>query len=91
VDSKVKRAAAGLTSPNELLPPYLRKPLFINLSAVTRKHNDKLMKEWSQGWLNSERGKRASKIDASTPSAKFLKMISNAKLSQEGVSRIVQL
>jgi hypothetical protein len=72
---------AGLTSPNELLSLYLRKPLFINPSAVTRKHNDKLMKEWSQGWLKSERGKRVSKIDASTPSAKFLKMISNTKLS----------
>jgi ribonuclease HI len=90
-DSEAKRAAAGLSSTDELLPLYLRKPLFINPSAVTRKHNDELKKEWSQGWLKSERGKRASKIDASTPSVKFLKMISNAKLSREGASRIAQL
>ena len=29
-DSEAKRAATGLSSNNELLPPYLRKPLFIN-------------------------------------------------------------
>src|SRR5205807_6115141 len=46
---------------------------------------------WSKEWHNSERGKKARKIDASTPSAKFLKTISNPKLSQEGASRIVQL
>ena len=91
MDSKAKRAAAGLSTPNELLLPYLRKPLLINPSAVTRKHNDELKKEWTLGWHKSERGKKACKIDASTPSAKFLKTISNPKLSREGVSRIVQL
>ena len=90
-DSEAKRAAAGLSTPNELLPPYLRKPLLINPSAVTRKHNDELKKEWTLGWHKSERGKKACKIDASTPSAKFLKTISNPKLSREGASRIAQL
>ena len=90
-DSEAKRAAEGLSSANELLPPYLRKPLLINPAAVTRKHNDDLKKEWNQEWLKSERGKRARKIDDSAPSTKFLKTISNAKLSHEGASRIVQI
>jgi hypothetical protein len=47
VDSEAKRAAAELSTSNELLPPYLRKPLLINPSAVIRKHNDKLNKEWN--------------------------------------------
>ena len=90
-DSEAKRAAAGLSTPNELLPPYLRKPLLINPSAVTRKHNDELKKQWSKEWHDSERGKKTRKMDASTPSAKFLKTISNPKLSREGASRIAQL
>ena len=38
-----------------------------------------------------ERGKRTQKIDNTTPSTKFLKTISNAKLSWEDASRIAQL
>ena len=44
-DSKAKRAVAGLSTSNELLPLYLRKLLLINPLAVTRKHNDKLNKK----------------------------------------------
>ena len=90
-DREAKRAASGLSSPNELLPPYLRKPLLINPSAVTRKFNNELKKEWCREWHKSERGKRTRKINTSTPSAKFLKSISNPKLSREGASRIAQL
>ena len=90
-DREAKRAVSGLSSPNELLPPYLRKPLLINPSAVTRKFNVELKKKWSREWHKSKRGKKTHIIDASTPSAKFLKTISNPKLSREGVSRIVQL
>jgi len=39
-----KKAAAGMSSDKELLPPYLRKPLLINPSAVKRKLVDKLKK-----------------------------------------------
>jgi hypothetical protein len=90
-DGKAKRAAARLSTSNELLPSYLRKPLLINPSAVIRKHNDKLNKEWKRRWHNSKRERKACKVNASTPLVTFLKMISNPKLSQEGASRIVQL
>lgn len=45
-DAEAKRAAGGHTSDTELLPPHLRKPLLINLSAVKRKQSKKLKSEW---------------------------------------------
>ena len=90
-DSKAKKAASGLSLINELLPPYLRKPLLINPSAVLRANNDTLNKEWSQDWCKTKRGKRMLKIDSTIPSAKLLKMLSNTKLSQVAASRLAQL
>ena len=90
-DSKAKKAAAGLSSDKELLPPYLRKPLLINPLAVKQKLINKLKKDWSKEWLKSKRGKVALKIDNTTPSNKFIKTISNTKLSCEASSRIAQL
>jgi len=90
-DSKAKRAAAGHTTSHEHLPPYLRKPLLINPLAVIRKRNDNLKMEWKQEWLKTEKGKRTLQIDNTTPSTKFLKTISNPKLSRAAASRIAQL
>ena len=90
-DNEAKKAVAGLSSDKELLPAYLRKPLLINPSAVKQKLIDKLKKDWSKEWLKSKRGKIMSKIDNTTPSNKFIKTISNAKLSHKASSRIVQL
>jgi len=90
-DSKVKRAAASHTTSHEHLPPYLRKPLLINPLAVIRKQNDDLKIEWKREWLKTKKGKRTLQIDDTTPSTKFLKMISNPKLSRAAASRIVQL
>jgi len=39
-DREAKKATDNLTSDKEHLPPYLRKPLLINPSAVIRKRND---------------------------------------------------
>jgi len=91
VDREAKKAADNHTSDKEHLPPYLRKPLLINSSAVTRKRNDELNGKWKQDWHKTERGKRTRKIDSTTPLTKFLKTISNDKLSQVDASRIVQL
>jgi len=87
-DREAKKAVDNHTSDKEHLPPYLRKPLLINSSAVTRKCNDKLNGEWKQDWHKTERGKRTRKIDSTTPLTKFLKTISNVKLSQADASRI---
>jgi len=90
-DSEAKRAAAGHTTSHEHLPPYLRKPLLINPSAVIRKRNDDLKMEWKREWLKTKKGKRMLQIDDTTPSTKFLKTISNPKLSRAAASRIAQL
>ena len=90
-DGEAKKAASGLNSQPNSLPPYLRKPLCSNPSAIKRKYNDELKKDWAEKWKQSERGKKAIRIDKSTPSAKFLKTISNLKLTRNAASQIAQL
>ena len=90
-DREAKMAANGTSSAKHLLPSYLRKPLPINLAAAKRDHADKLKKAWSKTWRNSSRGKKAARLDESTPSAKFINMISNKDISHKAASRISQL
>jgi len=82
---------SNFSSQTNLLLSYLRKPLCSNPSAIKRGHNDKLKKEWADNWSQSTRGKRAKHIDNTTPSIKFLKTISNAKLTRNAASQIAQL
>ena len=90
-DREAKKAADGTNSLAERLPPLLRKPLLINPSAAKRAYNDELSNTWKKDWMRSERGKRLRTTDDTAPSAKFLKTISNPKLSREAASRIAQL
>ena len=81
-DSEAKRAVSGVSSIAKLLPSYLRKPLLISPTAVKRKHNDDLNKEWKGEWRQSIRGKKTLKFDGTMPSATFLKVTSSEKLSR---------
>jgi len=90
-DIEAKKAASEFSSQISLLPPYLRKPLCSNPSALRRDHSDKLKKDWAENWRQSTRGRKAKLIDNTTPSVKFLKTISNAKLTRKGASQIAQL
>ena len=90
-DREAKLAASGITSDAKTLPLYLRKPLLTNPAAAKRILNDDLLNKWKTEWPQSTRGKKMKKMDESTPSAKFLKMISKDKLSREAASRIAQL
>lgn len=89
-DGEAKEAAKGRTSDTELLPRHLRKPLLTNPSAVKKAHNEGLKKEWREDWRNSERGKATTRVDESMPLSKFLKTISNPKLSRTAASTITQ-
>ena len=89
-DREAKSAANGSTSPAKLLPPFLRKPLLINPAAVKRAYNKNLSSKWKADWERSPRGMKMKTLDNTTPSAKFLKTISNPKLSCEAASRITQ-
>jgi hypothetical protein len=91
VDIEAKEAAKGRTLDTKHLPPYLRKPLLINPTAAKAAHNAALKSEWQNEWRNSKRGKAVAEIDESTPSSKFLKTISNPKLSRLEASRIAQI
>jgi hypothetical protein len=91
VDSEAKKAASGTTSSAKLLPPYLRKPLLINPAAAKRAYSDNLNSTWKADWTQSLRGKNMKTLDDTMLSTKFLKMISNPKLSQVAASRISQL
>ena len=91
VDQEAKKAAEGLTSDKSLLPPFLKKPLLINPSAVKRAHNDTLKNEWIDTWRQSERGRNMLKIDDSTPSKKFLRAISTPEIMRSSASLISQL
>jgi hypothetical protein len=90
-DREAKKAASGATSPAKQLPCYLRKPLPVNPSAVTRKHNNELKKKWKDEWRASRRGVQLARIDSTTPSDKFLKTLSNDKLKRAAASLIAQL
>jgi hypothetical protein len=89
-DKEAKKAANNCSSDKHLLPPYLRKQMLTNPSAVKRAHHDKLKNKWANAWKVSERGQKISKIDPSSPSKKFLNTISHAELSREAASRIAQ-
>ncbi len=91
VDREAKEVAKGHTSDMKLLPSYLRKPMLINSSAVKKMHNESLAKEWQEDWRNSKQGKAITLIDESMPSSKFLKLLSNPKLSRTAASAVAQL
>ena len=89
-DKEAKRAAEGLTTDKPLLPPYLRKPLLINPAAVKRLHNDILMSKWTKTWRESDRGRRYTRLEESTPSKKLLNLSKHPELSRADASRIAQ-
>src|SRR5207302_176686 len=81
VDREAKKAAEGFTSDKSLLPPYLKKLLLTNPSAIKRAHNDTLQTEWIDTWRRSERGRKMFKINNTTPSKKFLAAISTPEIT----------
>jgi len=90
-DREAKRAAYSSSSTAKLLPTFLRKPLPINPATAKRAYNKSLSSKWKVDWEQSPRGMKMKTLDNTTPSVKFLKTISNPKLSHEVASRITQL
>jgi hypothetical protein len=91
VDKEAKKAAEGHTSDFDSLPPYLRRPLLINPSAIKQYHAAKLKEKWTNVWRNSSRGASFLKLDKTTPSKNFLSRLSNPALSRKASSLITQL
>ena len=66
----------GQSSVAKSLPALLRKRLPLSLSALWQSHSDKLKKRWRCRWKSSERKNLLRTIDNSTPSKKYLHLIS---------------
>jgi len=90
-DKEAKEAAKGHMTDTKQLPKYLQKPILINPSTVKKVYKESLPKEWQEEWRTSKRGTATLVIDDTTPSTKFLKSISNPKLSRTAASAIAQL
>jgi len=90
-NQEAKKAADSLSSEKLTLLRYLRKPLLINPSAVKQDYDARLKKAWTNEWRNLERGRKMLEIDNSTPSNKFIKLISNPDLSCNAASTIAQI
>jgi hypothetical protein len=69
----------------------LKNKIKISKSALNQAFDDERKKEWKEEWTKSPRYERAKRIDASLPSKKFLKLISDLKISRAAASRIFQL
>lgn len=91
VDGEAKKAAEGLTTEAKLLPPFLRRPLKLNGSALRQQKKSELKKRWKREWNASTRASKYKNIDPSFPSNKYMKLISDDRLSRADISRISQL
>jgi ribonuclease HI len=91
-DKEAKSTAEGKSSDKQDLPPYLHKPLGHSLSNICQKHNDSIKHKWAMMWIASPRYCKLCFCDLLMPSSqKYLKHISNPRLSRTNASRIFQM
>ena len=91
MDKEAKRAAEGTSSDKKTLPALLRKPLKQNKAALRQTKKDELKARWRREWNASTRAEKFKALDLIAPSNKFVKLISNDRLSRKAASRIFQL
>ena len=89
VDEEAKRAAQGESSPDEELPPILRKRLPVSASALKQEFAETQKARWLEAWTTSPRFARFQHIDSAFPFNKFRKTISVLSRSQS--SLLIQL
>ena len=90
-DEEAKKAAEGSTSDASQLPKILRKPLKRSKTAAIQEERTARNIRWRQDWVASPRYAKFHKIDSSIPSRRFIKLISNPKISRTDASKIFQL
>ena len=90
-DKEAKLASEGATSEASTLPKILKKPLKHNKLAAKQEHKKQIKIAWSREWQKSLRAHRTKNIDASLPSLKFIKLISDLDISRKGASWLYQL
>ena len=90
-DVEAKKAAEGATSNLDQLPKILEKPLKRSKSAALQEEGTVRKERWRQDWIESPRYAKFKHIDPSLPSRRFLKLISNPKISRADTSKIFQI
>jgi len=88
-DEEAKRAAAGLSSPAEHLPHYLRSPLPLSAGIMKMQYMYQLKNDWKDKWALSPRKAHFDKVDPDFPFNKFRKIQEDLSHSQS--SLIIQL
>lgn len=73
------------------LPKILRKPLKCSKSAAKQDEGVVRKIRWKRDWIASPCYTKFKNIDSSIPSRRFIKLISNPKLSRADASKIFQL
>lgn len=73
------------------LPKILRKPLKCSKSAAKQDKGVVRKIRWKRDWIASPCYTKFKNIDSSIPSRRFIKLISNPKLSRADASKIFQL
>ena len=90
-DEEAKKAADGLTSDASQLPKILRKPLKRSKSAAIQEEGVERKIRWRKDWAASPHHDKFQKIDSSLPSRRYIKLISNPKLSRADASKVFQI
>ena len=90
-DDEAKKAAEGLTSDEQQLPKLLRKTLKRSKSAAIQEEGAARMAKWRREWRGSPRSAKFKFIDSSLPSCRFIKLISNTKITRADASKMFQL
>ena len=90
-DEEAKKAAEGTTSDTSQLPKLLRKPLKRSKTAAIQEESTARKIRWRHDWIASPRYAKFHKLDPSIPSRRFIKLISNPKLSRADASKVFQL
>ena len=90
-DEEAKKAVEGTSSHPPNIPKVLRKPLKISKSVVLQEIGKVRKPRWKREWVTLPRYKKFKNIDSSLPPHKFIKLISNTKISRSSTSKIFQL
>ena len=80
--TEAKRAARGQPSASSSLPKLLRKSLPHSVSALHQNQKAKLQRKWLRRWKALPRYPKQQRIDSSTPSKKWLQLITNLTCTQ---------
>jgi len=90
-DKEAKKAARGMTSDKNLLPPYLRRDLLTNPSAVIQHKNSEIKQKWNKKWKESKRARNLAKLGYNAPTINLVRIISNANIPRRSASLVMQL